>query len=80
MVKPENIVPAALGSFLEGGLKFAPNLVEQAVRGIAKLILIATRIDESVQCMRSLGNAFLELQNAFKGRFSVVLEPNWIKT
>lgn len=79
MVKPENIVPAALGTVLEGGLRFAPNMIDQAIRGVAKLILIATRIDESIQRMRSLGNAFANLKNAVRSKFSLVIDSQWIK-
>lgn len=79
MVKPENIVPAALGTILDGGLKFTPNIIEQSIRGIAKLILIATRIDKSILGIQSLTQAFTQLQNACTSKFSPVIEPQWIK-
>ena len=48
LVTSENIIPAAAGTALDIGLKFTPAGVDKTVRGIAKLILIATRIDRDV--------------------------------
>ena len=80
LVKPENIIPAALGTFLDGTLKLTPNSIEKAFRGVAKLILIATRIDESVQRLQSLAQAFIDLKEAASARFSLFIEPQWIKS
>ncbi len=79
LVQPENIIPAALGTVLEGGLRFTPNIIEQAVRGVAKLILIATRIDESVKRMQCLSRAFTHLKEAVMFKYPLVHEPQWNK-
>lgn len=79
MVESENVVPAALGTVLSGALHFAPKILQKAIAGIAKLILIATRIDECILRMKTLARAFIRLKDAFLGRFSPVMEPKWIK-
>lgn len=79
MVKPENIVPACLGSLLQGGLKFTPMIIEETVQAIGKLILIATRIDETIQRIQALTYAFNDLKNAFLNKFSSFIEPQWVE-
>lgn len=79
LLQPENIVPAALGTVLDGVIRLAPNIIEQAVRGIAKLILIATRIDETILRMKALARGFVNLKNAITCKFSPIIEPQWIK-
>lgn len=79
LVTSENIIPATAGTALDVGLKFTPAVVDKTVRGIAKLILVATRIDESVQRMQSLTRAFIRLKQAFTKDFSPLFEPKWVK-
>lgn len=78
LIKPEHIVPATLGSLLEGGLKFTPQKIEESIRAIAKLILIATRIDESLQRIQSLSQAFIDLKEALSGNYPLIIEHPWI--
>lgn len=79
LLKPEHIVPAKLGSILAGVLKLTPRIAEDAVGAVAKIILIATRIDESIQRMQDLSGAFTDLKNAFTFKYAVVIEPQWTK-
>ncbi|KIC76183.1 hypothetical protein DB42_EA00550 [Neochlamydia sp. EPS4] len=75
----QTIVPAALGTLTDFALKFTPTFIENTIRGIAKLILLATRIDECFQRIRALSNAFNELKEAIKGNYSPLIEPQWAK-
>lgn len=79
MVKPENIVPALIGTGLDVAVKFTPQAVEQTLRGIAKLILLATRIDECREKMQSLADSFETLKNACTGKYLPFIEPQWTK-
>lgn len=79
LVKPDNIVPAALGTVLDGVIKFTPNAIEKSVRGIANLILIATRIDECIRRIEALNRGFADLKDALTFKFPSVIEPQWIK-
>lgn len=78
-VKPENIVPAALGVGLQLGLKVGPNILEELVQGIAKVILIATRLDECIKTMKSLASSYINLKDAIALKYAPVNEPQWIK-
>ncbi len=80
LVKPENIVPAALGTALAGGMKFTPNIIEKALNTVAKMILLATRIDECILSMQSLARSFTHLKEACLGKFPLIVEPQWVKS
>lgn len=79
MLKPENIVPAMVGTGLDVAIKFTPKAIEQTLRGIAKLILLATRIDECREKLQSLASSFRDFKNACIGKFLPYVEPQWVK-
>lgn len=79
MVKSENIIPAFMGTGLDFALKLTPKGIEKTIRAIAKLILIATRIDECLQRMLELSKEFKNLKNAIAGIKTEVFEYEWNK-
>jgi hypothetical protein len=79
MVKSENIVPAIFGTGLDIALRFSPPVIEKTLRGVAKLILVANRIDECRERMQSLAKGFTRLKNAISGKYSEFPDPQWIK-
>lgn len=79
LLKAENIIPGAIGAFADVAIKIAPAPVEQTIRGIAKVLLIATRIDECFQSMKQLSQAFNQLTVACRADYAPFIEPQWIK-
>ncbi len=80
LLKPEHIIPTAFGAALQAGLKLGPNILENCVQGIAKIILIATRIDECLKRMQSLERAFNHLKDTATFKYAPFKEPEWIKS
>jgi hypothetical protein len=78
-LEPQDIFPATLGTILDGVVKLLPNFIEKSILAIAKIILIATRIDETVHRMQVWTKAFIRLKDAFCIRFPRVIEPVWVK-
>lgn len=80
LLKAETIVPAILGTLTDFAIKLAPKAVEDIFRGMAKVLLIATRVDECFISMKKLAHAFSQLASAFRAEFPPLIEPQWIKS